>query len=616
MNKADLDKTISFLSQVPFFSEVENTSLTLLCENLVQKSFLRKENIIDKGEVGEAMYVILKGKVVVHENNHAYGNLLPGDCFGEYALIDSQTRSASVTAEEPTVVLKIERKNFIDLMSKDSGFAQGILTVMIKRHRELDDIQKSLTISKEALELANSKMSGLIDGAMDTIIMFDHKFRIVLTNPAANKLLENDDVLQRNVLFFFEEEDAALLEATIKAAKDRKSGLINHYLSRPIQVIGSKGSKSTNEGTLSQYGNEQEIYYTLILRDIQQRILAEDKIDRLTTQTHYLQEEIKELTSDYGIIGEDVSMKKLLNQVRQVASTDTTVLITGETGTGKELVARAIHQASARAEKPMIRINCGAIPENLIESELFGHEKGAFTGASAPRKGRFLLADKGTIFLDEIGELPLMLQPKLLRVIQEGEFDPVGSAKTQKVDVRIIAATHRKLLSQSQAGKFREDLYYRLNVFPIQVPALRDRDQDIILIAEEMVKQLSLKLNKKIDPLSEADKSWMCKYQWPGNVRELQNLIERAVIIATGKQLNLGNIIPIESGQPALPTQSAKEIILTAEEMVDLEKANILKALRKTRWKISGENGAANLLKVPPTTLTSRIKALGIKRPI
>nr|WP_284041208.1 sigma-54 dependent transcriptional regulator [Jejuia spongiicola] len=315
-------------------------------------------------------------------------------------------------------------------------------------------------------------------------------------------------------------------------------------------------------------------------------------------------------------MAEDENMKKVLNLIKQVARTDATVLINGETGTGKELVARAIHKESNRNDKPLIRINCGAIPANLIESELFGHKKGAFTGATVDRKGRFLLADKGTIFLDEIGEMPLELQPKLLRIIQEGEFDPVGSSETIKVDVRIIAATHRNLFDFSKAGKFREDLYYRLNVFPIEVPSLKKRGNDICLIAQEMISQFSKKLNKPIVNLTDNDKALLLAYDWPGNVRELQNLVERAVIVSQKGTINWSAIIPNNSDSIEIQKDAHQEKILTSYELIVLEKENILKALKQTRWKISGENGAAKLLQLPPTTLASKIKALGIERPI
>lgn len=604
---------IQFLADIPFFSEVSNESLKHLCDNVAKETFIKNEVVFEKNTIGQAMYAILEGSVKVHDKSHIYDTLSVGDCFGEYALIDNETRSASVTALEKIKVLKIERDDFLDLLQQDSGFAQGILSVMIKRHRELDTIQERLATSKIELENANSKLSGLINGAMDAIIMFNSNLRVVLTNTSANKLLENDDILQRNVLFFFDENSATIIEKIVKSEDNKE---VNRYLPSIVKVIGSNGTETLNEGTISKYGPSDNPFYTLILRNIEDRLIAEDKINLLTKQTEYLEEEIKELTSSYGIIAEDAKMQNTLNLVHQVAKTDATVLIHGETGTGKELVARAIHRESNRNDKPLIRINCGAIPANLIESELFGHKKGAFTGATIDRKGRFLLADKGTIFLDEIGEMPLELQPKLLRVIQEGEFDPVGSSETVKVDVRIIAATHRNLFEFSKEGKFREDLFYRLNVFPISVPALRERGNDICLIAEEMVSQFSKKLNKPIVALSEKDKSLLNSYHWPGNVRELQNLIERAVIISNNGKIDWKSVLPGNSisknENEKIPTKN----ILTSKELVNLERENILKALRQTKWKISGKNGAAALLEIPPTTLASRIKALKIERPI
>ncbi|MCD2258319.1 sigma 54-interacting transcriptional regulator [Psychroserpens luteolus] len=606
---------VEFLSKVSFFSEVSKQSLENLIVNSSEESFRKNDTIIAKDTIGDSMYVIINGEVKVHDKEHQYDTLTEGECFGEYALIDNKKRSASVTAVERTKVLKIEREDFLNLMSADSGLAQGILAVMIKRHRELDTIQERLSTSKLELELASSKTNGLIQGAMDAIIMFDHNFRIVLTNPSANKLLENDDALQRNILYFFDEESAEVIKSLVNEAEKNTTKTINSFIPNMVKVIGSNETETLNEGTISKFGNETETFYTLILRNIEERIEAEDQINFLTKQTQYLKEEIKELTNDYGIVAEDVKMQNVLSLIKHVAPTNATVLINGETGTGKELVSRAIHEASDRKDMPLVRINCGAIPANLIESELFGHKKGAFTGATADRKGRFLLADKGTIFLDEIGEMPIDLQPKLLRVIQEGEFDPVGSSETIKVDVRIIAATHRDLLQHVADGKFREDLYYRLNVFPIEVPALRDRGKDVCLIADEMIKGFSKKMNKPLVDLSETDKSVLTSYHWPGNVRELQNLIERAIIVSKDGAIKLKDIIPDKDSDEEL-SQEQQDKIYTAKELLALEKENILKALKQSRWKISGKNGAAERLQLPATTLASKIKALGIERPV
>ena len=614
MSNTTSKELIAFLSAIPFFSEVSKMALQKLSVNISEETYFKNEPIFRKGDEGHAMYAIVSGTVKVHDKDYLYDTFTSGHCFGEYALIDNDTRSASITAIEKTKVLKIEREHFLDLMKSDSGFAQGILAVMIKRHRELDTIQERLATSKQTIELANSKMNGLINGAMDAIIMFDSDFKIVLTNASANKLLENEDALQRNILFFLAEESADLIKDIVTS--ETAKGLTNKYLPSFIKVIGSNETETLNEGTISKYGNENNTYFTLILRNIEDRLIAEETITLLTNKTQYLEEEIQELTSSYGIIAEDQSMKSVLNLIHQVAKTDATVLIQGETGTGKELVARAIHKESTRNDKPLIRINCGAIPANLIESELFGHEKGAFTGATASRKGRFLLADKGTIFLDEIGELPLELQPKLLRVIQEGEFDPVGSSETIKVDVRIIAATHRDLFEFSKTGKFREDLYYRLNVFPIEVPALNKRGNDIVLIAQEMIDQFSKKLNKPTIALNDTDTTFLKSYHWPGNVRELQNLIERAVIVSKNGSINWQSIIPNQQPIAQATKETAQNRILTSKELIALEKDNILKALKQTRWKISGAFGAAELLQMPPTTLASKMKALGIERPI
>ncbi len=606
----------NFLSEVPFFSEVSPVSLKHFSKGLTEAVFRKGEIVFVKESPGTSMYVIVEGSVSVHENDHVYGKLIQGDCFGEYALIDGRPRSASVTCLEETRVLQIARSHFMELIKNDSGFAQGILHVMIKRHRELDAIQEQLASSKKELEHTNNTMNGLINGAMDAIVMFNKDFRILLTNTAACKQLENSDVIQRNLLFFLEDKSAALISELVGEGMEKEKTPFNIFLPEPIKVIGSDGLETLNEGTLSMFGKADESNFLLILRNMEERIRANNKIHQLTTQTQYLEEEITELTSTYGMVAEDARMKEVISLVNQVAVTDATVLITGETGTGKELVARAIHKASKRNHQPLIRINCGAIPANLIESELFGHEKGAFTGATASRKGRFLLADKGTIFLDEIGELPLELQPKLLRVLQEGEFDPVGSSETVSVDVRIIAATHRDLLKRAGAGNFREDLFYRLNVFPIQVPPLRERGGDIHLIAQEMISHFCKKLGKPAYVLTGANKAVLTSYSWPGNVRELQNLMERLVILSNPAKTNWSAFIPGNNGAPHEKNSAVPARVLTAKEMTALERANILKALKQTGWKISGKNGAAALLQIPPTTLASKVKALGISRPV
>jgi formate hydrogenlyase transcriptional activator len=308
-----------------------------------------------------------------------------------------------------------------------------------------------------------------------------------------------------------------------------------------------------------------------------------------------------------------------LKDVDQVASTDSTVLVTGETGTGKELIARAIHQRSARRDKQLVKVNCAAISAGLVESEFFGHEKGAFTGATRKREGRFSLADGGTIFLDEVGELPLDLQVKLLRVLQEGEFEPVGSSQTHYADVRVVAATNRDIEQMVKDGTFREDLYYRLNVFPIRVPPLRERGDDVVLLAEAFLSRFARRAGRKMASLTPASRERLCAYEWPGNVRELQNVIERAFITGSDRHINLDRALPDavvrDVTTPGEATRSiSDEPIRTAEQLQALERDNIERGLAACRWKISGEAGAARLLGMNPSTLSSRMRALGIKR--
>ncbi len=330
--------------------------------------------------------------------------------------------------------------------------------------------------------------------------------------------------------------------------------------------------------------------------------------DRLEEENTFLRREIStKISLVEDIIGESPAMKYVLHRLKQFAPTDTTVLILGETGTGKELFARAVHNLSSRKGKAFVKVNCAALPHNLIESELFGHEKGAFTGAQEQRKGRFELADGGTIFLDEIGELPLDLQAKLLRVLQEGQFERVGGTKTIKVDVRIIAATNRNLRREVQEGRFREDLYYRLNVFTLNLPPLRKRKEDIPLLLETMLQRFCQKHGKEINSIPNGVLKRLQNYDWPGNVRELENVIERAVITSPGKVLRL-----MDDLKPLTVNGSENGTFLSLEEM---ERQHILNALEKTGWKIEGSGGAAALLEINAATLRSRMKKLGIHRP-
>ncbi|CAI2717580.1 sigma-54-dependent Fis family transcriptional regulator [Nitrospina watsonii] len=337
---------------------------------------------------------------------------------------------------------------------------------------------------------------------------------------------------------------------------------------------------------------------------------------QLTDDYEYLSEELVESQAFGDIIGQSVSLNAVLRQIEMVAKTDASILITGESGTGKELVAREVHKRGPRWKRPMIKVNCASIPRDLYESEFFGHLKGAFTGAVQDRKGRFELANGGTLFLDEVGEIPLEVQSKLLRVLQEGEYERVGDERTRTTDVRILAATNRDLKREVKEGRFREDLYYRLNVFPIELPPLRERTEDIPLLALHFIEAARRKFNQTVKPPSRAVLSTLQKYSWPGNIRELQNLVERAVITSAAGRLKFdlpGVSEPRESAaQPV--SQPAEEEVIPEAEMRKREKENILRALQQAGGKIYGDDGAAKRLDIKPTTLATRIKAMGLKK--
>jgi PAS domain S-box-containing protein len=373
--------------------------------------------------------------------------------------------------------------------------------------------------------------------------------------------------------------------------------------------------------------------------DITAQVLAERERDRLHEQKLYLQEEIKAVHNFEQIIGRSPALLEVLAHVGRVAPTDASVLVTGETGTGKELIARAIHSASKRRDKPLIKVNCAALPAGLVESELFGHERGAFSGAIARRLGRFELADGGTIFLDEIGELPAEAQAKLLRVLQEHEFDRVGGAAPIRADVRVIAATNRDLLKEVREKKFREDLYYRLNVFPVRLPPLRERREDIPLLVHFLLNKFTPRVGKHLEGVTRPTMQRLQEYPWPGNVRELENVLERAVILTAGPTLDIAPDLlptpaaaptapPLGDGLEAVPQRGSEgagdDSGLAAghptpgrpqPSLEDVERDYILTVLRQTNWLITGPRGAAQVLGLNPNTLRNRMKKLGITRP-
>jgi len=463
------------------------------------------------------------------------------------------------------------------------------------------------------------KLGRLVGSAMDAIIEVDQHLQVTQMNPAAEKVFgcAAAEAAGRTFTHFLTADSREKLARLIIDLDTRPDGQRYLWIPGGLAATNDHGGSFQTEATLSRFDLEREPFYTLILRNVNERLEAEQKIRSLTVETEYLREEISSLVGADEIIGGSEALRKVLADVKEVATTDATVLILGETGTGKELIAHAIHRSGRRRDRPLIKVNCATMPATLIESELFGHEQGAFTGATKKREGRFALAHGGTIFLDEVGELPLDLQSKLLRVLQEGEFEPVGSSQTRKVDVRVLAATNRDIESAARAGKFREDLYYRLNVFPIQVPPLRERRGDVGPLAGAFARKFAQRLGRSIEPLSDDCVRRLESYRWPGNVRELQNIVERAVITSRDGRLNLDRALPesVNAVAAAVANDSSTvQRVRTAKELEELERNNIIAALKSTEWKVAGENGAAQLLGVKPTTLSSRMKALGIER--
>jgi PAS domain S-box-containing protein len=469
---------------------------------------------------------------------------------------------------------------------------------------------------------SEEQLRAVFNCALDAILTVDRGMQIVLINDAAEKFFrcKKAELRASRLDRFLSEEAADRLKTLMKELADADGSETYLWVPGGFEARCIHGSSIPAEATLSMCDLNGQPHFTVILRDVNARLDAERRIRELTEQSEYLREELRELHDFTDIIGQSAALRRTLDDVTRVATAGATVLIYGETGTGKELIARAVHAASDRSERPLIKVNCAALPAALIESELFGHERGAFTGATSRRRGRFALADGGTIFLDEIGDLPIELQAKLLRVLQEGEFEPLGSSTTVSVDVRVIAATNKDLGQAVEDGEFREDLYYRLSVFPIHVPPLREREDDVLLLADSFAQRIASRLGRRASPFTVAEKTMLSAYSWPGNVRELQNVIERAVITGSGEHLNLKRALPdADTGANRSGTgssgDSAEPRLRTIAEIQALERESIELALQTSDWRVSGKGGAAELLGMKPTTLASRIKALGLQRP-
>ena len=451
-----------------------------------------------------------------------------------------------------------------------------------------------------------------IQRAPDAVFWIDEEGHIHRVNEAACRLLgySRDELIGMEAYRLYREKNDEIWRKRWAEFEKKKIFTFENCM------FTKDGQKVPVEVSRNYFEFEGKKFTCSFVRDITERKHAEESLkkalseveqlkNQLQNENLYLQDEIKLTHNFEEIISRNDGFKKVLAEVEQVASTDATVLILGETGTGKELVARAIHNISSRRERPLVKINCAAIPANLIESELFGHEKGAFTGAFTRKIGRFELASGGTIFLDEIGDLSLDLQAKLLRALQDGEFERVGSPHTIDVDVRVLAATNRDVDTGLKSGTFREDLYYRLSVFPIRIPPLRERIDDIPILVTHFVKKYGTKTGKRIEKIPQKVVDSLQAYHWPGNIRELENIVERAVIISRGDQLELGRWFPRND------TPLEKSDMATLE---DVEKDHIRKALELTGWRVSGEKGAAKILGLNHNTLVSRMKKLNIHR--
>jgi formate hydrogenlyase transcriptional activator len=450
----------------------------------------------------------------------------------------------------------------------------------------------------------------IVDSASDAMLCFDEAGTVVLLNPAAERALRvrAGDAIGTPAARFGTSEGLSARAAALGELEREADARIFFGESEGLLARRADGTLFLHEGSLSRVRVGARVFFTVIFRDVEQRRAESRALMELERQNAYLREELDALAPASEIIGRSPALRALLEQLGLVAATDTSVLIVGETGTGKELVARAVHGRSARRERPLVKVNCATLPAGLVESELFGHERGAFTGATDRRVGRFEIADGGTIFLDEVGELPPETQAKLLRVLQEREFERVGGTKTIAVDVRVIAATNRDLQRAIAEGRFRQDLFFRLSVFPLVVPSLRERADDVTLLAEYFVARFGARLGRRYEPLSPDTVARLRRYAWPGNVRELQNVVERAVILSPGPVLEIGpGVLDVAAAPAATPEPRPTTL-------EDAERRHIVGTLRATGWRVEGANGAAHALGVAPSTLRSRMQKLGIRR--
>jgi len=545
----------------------------------------------------------------------------PGDKVRAFDLGGEDYIAKPFQSEEVLVRIKTHltvsryRRELENLNRKLEVLVEERTEDLIEANKSLREEIEARRSAQTALEESEENYRSIVTTANEGIVTVDPNMMITFANAAMAQLIGSsvDDIVGRHSLDFIPEEDH---EDILSRFKKREKGVGEQYEGRIVRRDGQIGWVHRSSSPVM--APDGRYMGTIIMfTDITERKQSEMELERayaeiaqLTQQIeadkNYLQEEIK-IEHDFDkIIGNSDAIKYVLFRLEQVAKTDAAVIILGETGTGKELIARALHSTSARAKRPLIKVNCATLTAQFIESELFGHVKGAFTDAIADRQGRFELANKGTLFLDEIGELPLDLQPKLLRVLQDGEFEKLGDSRTITTDVRVIAATNRDLEALVRSGKFRKDLWYRLNVFPISIPPLRQRKEDIPDMVNHFVKKIGKATGKIITHIPEAVLDELATYDWPGNIRELEHIIERAIITSTSNRLRLMESLErtaIEKPHVGLLSHS------------EMEREHILRALEQTQWVIEGPNGAAGILKMHPNTLRYRMKKLNIQRP-
>ncbi|MES9942026.1 MAG: sigma 54-interacting transcriptional regulator [Candidatus Thiodiazotropha sp. 6PLUC1] len=556
-------------------------------------------------------------QAVLHQGNSWNNDLCAQTAEGELLRLEI---SASVQQQEETKLMIFTLRNYERLEKLRHT------TEVNSLHREGLERWKSIESVFSEFERQNQL---ILNAAGEGIYGVDTEGKTSFINPAAERILgwKADELTGRNMhnLIHYSHpggDHYPEQECHIFAAF--RDGEVRHV---DNEVFWSKEGKAIPvEYTSTPILEEGRLVGAVIIfRDISERRQAEEKLRaaldqvqalklKLEKENAYLQEEYLIEHNYKEIVGRSATIKQVIQQIDLVAPTGAAVLITGESGTGKELIARAIHEYSSRHDRPMIRVNCASIPHELFESEFFGHIKGAFSGAISDRAGRFELADGGTLFLDEIGEIPLELQGKLLRVLQEQQFERVGESVTRHVDVRIIAATNRELRDEVEAHRFREDLYFRLNVFPIVSIPLRQRQEDIPILASHFLKLACSKFGKSELQFTQGDMDRMLSYPWPGNIRELINVIERAVILSQHHRIHLDFSINKESNNPPRPANLKSSAIYTQEELRQHEIDNIIAALKQSNGRVFGQQGAAEILQLKPTTLSSRIKRLGINR--